>query len=319
VPRYLSQVYHNLSTLLDAGVPLLRTLETAGSGLGKVSGVLEEMQSSVRQGKDLAEAMAEHRKVFDGFDVAMVRVGETAGSLPESFKRLGEWYDFKKRMRGIIISGSIYPLLLLHLGALIAPIPRLVLGGIGMWGYFQAVAGILALVYVPLTALFLFLKFRPRRGWAGLAFDKFVLGIPVLGGAAKQLGISRFTLAFCIMCRAGVPYLQGIEMAMENTPNAAVAQMFAGAAEQGRRGQGMFTGLSKRLPEYYRNLWEVGEESGELDEVTARLARMTAESAETRFTELAKWLPRIMYFFIMGIMVYLILKTASSLLVYRLE
>ena len=131
MPRHLSHVYHNLSTLLDAGVPLLRTLETAGSAIGKMGGVLEEVRSSVRQGKDLAEAMAEHPKVFDGFDVAVVRVGETAGSLPDSFKRLGEWYDFKKRMRGIIISGSVYPLLLLHFGALIAPVPRLVLGGIG--------------------------------------------------------------------------------------------------------------------------------------------------------------------------------------------
>jgi type II secretory pathway component PulF len=312
VQRYLNQVYHNLSTLLDAGVPLLRTLETAGSGFGKMGGVLKEMRSSVRQGKDLAEAMAEHPKMFDGFDVAVVRVGETAGALPESFKMLGEWYDFKKRMRGIIISGSVYPLLLLHLGALVAPIPRLLLGSIVTWEYFQAVAGILALVYVPLTALFLFLKFRPRRGRVGLAFDEFTLGIPVLGKAVKQLGISRFTRAFHIMCRAGIPYLQGIEMAMENTPNMAVAQMFAQAAEQGRRGEGLYTGLSQRLPEYYRNLWEIGEESGELDEVTGRLARTTGESAETWFAELAKWLPRIMYFIIMGIMVYLILSTASS-------
>lgn len=193
MPRYLNQVYHNLSTLLDAGIPLLRTLETAGSALGKMGGVLEEVRSSVQEGNDLAEAMAEHPKVFDGFDIALVRVGETSGSLPEIFKRLGEGYDFKKRMRGIIISGSVYPLLLLHLGALIAPVPRFVLGGIGVWGYFQAVAGILALVYIPLTALFLFLKFRPKHGRAGLAFDEFVLGIPVLGEAVKQLGISRFT------------------------------------------------------------------------------------------------------------------------------
>ena len=296
---------------------MLRTLETAGSGLGKMGGVLEKVLGSVREGKDLADTMAEHPQVFDRFDVAVVRVGETSGSLPESFKMLGEWYDFRRRMRGILISGSVYPLLLLHLGALIAPIPRWVLGYIGMWGYFRAVAGILALVYIPLTALFLFLKLRPKRGRVGLAFDEFVLRIPVLGEAVKQLGISRFTQAFHIMCRAGIPYLQGIEMAMENTPNAAVAQMFAQAAEQGRRGQGMFTGLSKRLPEYYRNLWEVGEESGELDEVTGRLARMTGESAEMRFTELAKWLPRIMYFFIMGIMAYQILKTASSVLAYR--
>ncbi len=315
--RYLSQVYHNLSTLQDAGLPLLRTLETAGSGFGKMGRVLEEAQSSVQEGKDLAEAMEEHPKVFDRFDVALVRVGETSGSLPKIFKMLGEWYDFKNRMRGIIISGSVYPLLLLHLGAWIAPIPRLVLGDIWVLEYFQAIAGILALVYVPLTVLFLFLKFRPRRGRAALVFDEFTLGIPVLGEAVKQLGISRFTRAFHIMCRAGIPYLQGIEMAMKNTPNAAVAQMFAQAAEQGKRGEGMFTGLSQRLPEYYRNLWEVGEESGELDEVTGRLARMTGESAETWFTELAKWLPRIMYFIIMGIMVYLILTTASSVLAHR--
>jgi type II secretory pathway component PulF len=317
VSRYLSQVYHNLSTLLDAGVPLLRALEIAGSGLGKVSVVMEEVLSSVRKGKDLAEAMEEHPKVFEAFDVTVVHVGEISGSLPETLKMVGEWYDFKKRMRGIIISGSVYPLLLLHLGALIAPVPRVVLGDIGVWGFCRAVAGILALVYVPLTVLFLFLKLRPRHGWAGLAFDEFVLGIPVLGEAVKQLGISRFTLAFHIMCRAGIPYLRGIEMAMENAGNAAVAGMFAQAAEQGKGGEGLYTGLSARLPEYYRNLWEVGEESGELDEVSGRLARMTGESAKTWFTELAKWLPRIMYFFIMGIMAYQILKMGSSVFVYR--
>ncbi len=306
--RRLAQTYHNLSQLLGAGVPVLRAFDTVSAQPGRLGAVLKQMRQAVRSGDTIADAMRSHRRVFADFDIGVVAVGEESGALPERLEQLGAWYDFIARMKGILISGLVYPLFVLHVGALLAPVPSFILGSSGASGYIRAVLTILALVYIPLLAAIAFVKLQPRRGSVRLVIDRCLLAVPVLGGALEKLAFSRFTHAFHIACKAGIPPIRCMEMALNCTQNEALAARLAPGLQSAREGQDISTGFSDQIPLDYRQIWQVGEETGDLDDVTARLARQTAESAELRLTELARWLPRIVYFFIMAVMAYHIFR-----------
>ena len=311
--KRLGHIYHDLASMIGAGIPLLRALESIASRKGQLPAVFARIAESVRQGDPIAERMADSPRIFKPFDIGVVRVGEETGLLSECLTHLGQWHDFAARQRATIISGCVYPFLVLHMGALIAPLPAIVVGGSGLLGYLRAVLSILSIIYVPVFAILLVLKAMPRRGTVRFLFDSFVLRIPVVGKAMFQLALSRFSRAFAIASGAGVPYVRCIQMAVENTANEAVARMFQPAIESAAAGNAMSEGFSKRIPPEFLALWEVGEETGDLDEATARLAKMTGDSAEMYLAELARWLPRIIYFIVMGIMAYQILKTAMGI------
>lgn len=311
--KQLAHIYHNLSTLLEAGVPVIRSLGNIASRPGKLPGIFRHIGESARNGDMISDTMEEYPRTFKPFDIGVVRVGEESGLLPECFDQLGKWHDFLTHMRRTIVSGCIYPFFILHLAAIVAPLPAFILGATDITGYLRSMLGILSLIYVPVAVVLLTLKLMPRHGRIRLIFDRFFLRIPILGKALLHLAMSRFTRAFSIACHAGIPYLRCMNMALENTANEAVIRMFQPGLKSAMAGQPISEGFSDSLPAEFIALWEIGEETGDLDEVAERLAKMTGETAQLYLTELAKWLPRIIYFIVMLIMAYLILKTAAGI------
>jgi len=83
VAKGLALAYHNLSIMLDAGVPLLRSLNTVGSGLDlPLRRDFLKLAESASKGNPLAETMAQSPKIFDPVDVMLIKAAETSGSLP---------------------------------------------------------------------------------------------------------------------------------------------------------------------------------------------------------------------------------------------
>ena len=125
--------------------------------------------------------------------------------------------------------------------------------------------------------------------------DNVVVRIPVLGQAVREVSIFRYCRAFNMLYKAGVPITQCTAQAYSVTGNAVIAAWFTNAAKSSRDGNPAYLGLSTRLPIEYRNLWEIGEESGELDKTIDKMAEMAWDKAEFYFTEFARWLPRLVY------------------------
>ena len=95
----LATVYDNLSTLLAAGVPLIRSLRTVSKGLrGRLQKAFLQVTETIQKGMPLTDAMAMHPKVFAQLDIMITHAAEQSGTLAESFDRLGQWYKFSKRI-----------------------------------------------------------------------------------------------------------------------------------------------------------------------------------------------------------------------------
>jgi len=307
--KKLAVAYYNLSVMLDAGMPILRSLETLVSSIdGKIRAAFAAVTQKVTSGLPMAEAMAEHPKVFAPMDISIIQAADLSGNMADSLKMLSQWYEFSNRLKNIILSGMVLPFVLINITAVIAPLPLLFLHAINLLGYFVIMIKILALLYVPVAAIIAVLRLTPKTGAPRRLLDTLVLKIPVLGRGIRYLAISRYCRAFYMLYKAGVPITQCAETSPSLTGNIIIAELFQPGADSAQAGKLISTGFSNRLPTELLDLWNIGEESGELDSVTKRLADMYADIAELLLTEFSKWLPRLAYFFVCAIMVIQIFK-----------
>ena len=105
--------YHDLAVMLDAGLPILRSLDTVTAGLeGNLKKVFADVRKSVSQGDSISEAMAKHKKAFGKLDVLLVHAAETSGNLPVCFKSLADWHEFVNRLHRKMKAGFILPILI---------------------------------------------------------------------------------------------------------------------------------------------------------------------------------------------------------------
>ncbi len=304
-------LYHNLSTLLAAGVPVQRAL-SAAAVRGRLGRLFGQIAASVGRAESLAEAVESRRHWFEPLDVALIRVGEDTGNIAEVFALLAEWYAFRQQIRRIIGSGLVLPILMVHVLAVLAPVPSFALGGWDVRGYIQGVVTILLMFYVPAAALWAVVYLTPKRGLLRAVLDRFVSAVPVLGYAVRDLSLSRFSTVFGIALKAGVPIVNAAQLAFDVVGSAGVRSALMGSLSAVKEGREMSEGFSRRLPGEFLELWKVGEETGDLDVCASRLGKLFGQYAERRFETVAAWTPRLVYAAVAAVMVYHILKGFSQ-------
>jgi type IV pilus assembly protein PilC len=295
--RKKSNTYFNLAQMIAAGMPVVRATRTAGAGVrGPIGKALIQMSTEIEKGGVmLAETMRTRPHVFSQMDTMVVEVADVSGNLPEGLRMLANWYDLMGRIKRIILSGMIMPLITLHMAAFVFPLPTLVTSGFDFDRYFASVIAALMAFYVPIVTIAVLVKLSGTRGEIRKALDHVAFCIPVLGGALMAMALSRYCLAFSMMARAGVSVITTAQRAAELCGNAVMEKRLAGGAEAAREGNPVVDGFSRRLPLEFVEMWRVGEETGDLDKTASRLAITYEEQMVFRFTALAKALPWILY------------------------
>ncbi|MCD6175929.1 MAG: type II secretion system F family protein [Planctomycetes bacterium] len=305
-------LYHNLSVLLDAGVPITRALQSV-SKTGRYGRLFKTIQEQVAAGNSLSDAINQYPRQFDKLDQTLIHVGQETGQLAEMLEELSRWYSFRQRLNRTMRSGMLFSILMIHLLAFIAPVVPFALSGFDWSLYIQGILGILAIFYIPaliiLAIVFLTAKCGPLR-WM---WDAFVIRMPLLGKAIRELELSRYSKIFSITYKAGVPITRCIEMATDVVGNQIMRRRLCGACDKVAQGEEMAAGFSRSLPREFICVWEVGEESGELDESARRLGNMHADNTEMRFSLIAQWTPRIIYAIVACVMIYYIFTGYSQI------
>jgi type II secretory pathway component PulF len=301
--------YQNLSTLLNAGLPVLRAIQTTQQrSLRRYRHILQHIEKDISAGIEISESMKAFPRLFEPLDVMLVHVGEQTGQLAEILKNLGDWYQFKQKQKQMVLGGLIYPFFILHMGILLIPVPWAALGGGGMKAYIHIVISSLVSLYVPLTITFLLLKLTPPWGFLRRIQNTIVLWIPLLGSAFRCLAIGRYCSVFSIMYKAGIPILRCAELAPQTCGNMAVARLFEGGYTAAKSGEPLSEGFSPSLPPEFLELWTIGEESGDLDKASEKLAEIYLDKAQFRFNLISTWTPWLVYITVVFVMAILIVK-----------
>jgi len=297
--RRLALAYHNLSVTLEAGMPIFKSLNIIVEGQqGRFKRLFSDLAGSISKGNSLAEAMARHSNVFAHIDLMLVETGEATGNLAEVFRMLSGWYEFRDRIRKKMLSRLMLPFMLIFVAAIVGPLPFFFLGKIRLGQYIGRMIGILALFFLPAGLIFGVYFLMSKVAIFRRFLDALILRIPLFGQAVRQLAISRFCRAFNMHYKAGVPVTQCVQKAAGVTGNTAVGNFFKGGVKSALAGKMVSEGFSRKLSADFLHLWQIGEQTGELDKTVQKLASDLSESAEFMFNEMGQWMPRLIYWLV---------------------
>ena len=317
--KYITQFARQLSTLQDAGLPILRSLrileEQQKSGTFKR--VIGYVADDIEGGSTLSEAMARYPKTFDRLFTGMVAAGETGGVLDLILSRVADFMEKAQKLKSRVKSAMVYPLVVLcaAFGILLAlmkyvipsfkqvleemvqgelnPVTTTVLG-ISNWIATQY--GWAIILAMPVGFIFLLRiirKFRPGR----FVLDSIKLKLPVMGQLTNRVSVTRWTRTLGTLIGAGVPILDAITVTRDTAGNEVFSNMLNNVHNSIRQGD-TFAGplrQSKTVDLIVSNMVAVGEETGDLDKMLLKVADNFDEQVDVLVASLLSMLERSCY------------------------
>jgi type II secretory pathway component PulF len=282
-----------LSTLLNAGVPLDRALAITGelTVRPEFRFIVLDVLRVLKGGRSLADSLGTHPEYFSDLYINMVRAGEASGALAIIFERLADFERTRDDLRNYIISSMVYPglLTLVGLGSIFlllnfvvprfaalfadsrmkipAPTQIMLTASQFVQAYWWMGAALLVAVTI---AWRLYTRTPAGRLW----WDATRLRIPLLGDALRKAETARFARAMATLLANTVPLVQAIAIAAATLGNRMIAGAMTGVSQGVKRGEGIAGPVRKAavFPPLAAHLLTVGEETGRLDAMFLRMA-----------------------------------------------
>jgi type IV pilus assembly protein PilC len=297
VPRkQLVTFTRQLSTLQDAGLPILRSLQILESQQrpGLLKAIIGGVADEVEGGGTLSDAMAKYPKAFDKLYVNMINAGELGGVLDLILARLADFMEKAAKLKKKVIGAMIYPAVVITIAVgivsmiMIFVIPKFkqifadfgtelpdvtkLLLAISEW-FAPPTHGWLYVLLSPIVFVMFWRLIRMSDGGRYVT-DAIKLKIPILGGIISKSSIARFTRTLGTLISAGVPILDAINITKETSGNEVYARALAKVHDAIREGESMADPLraTKVCDAIVVNMIDVGEETGDLDKMLIKVA-----------------------------------------------
>jgi general secretion pathway protein F len=289
----LMAMTRELATLLRAGLPLDRALETLISlaSTPAVAAMLQGIRDDVRGGKALSQALDARRETFSRFYVNIVRAGEAGGALGVVLTRLAETMERNKELRGSVTSALIYPVILI--GVACISVVVLLIYVVPQFQQTFSQAG--KALPIPTQVVIVVGTFLKQYWWALIAFivglswlirrrlanpsvrrrwDGFLLRRALIGDLIAKVETAKFARTLATLLANGVTLLAGLSIVKETVGNAVMADALDGVTARLREGKGFGRPLAETgvYPRLATQMILVGEESGRLEEMLGRVA-----------------------------------------------
>ncbi|MGI6456909.1 MAG: type II secretion system F family protein [bacterium] len=311
-----------LANLLAAGIPLSRALvllyrETANP---TASQQWKEIHGMVVDGVSLADSMAKFPQTFQRVYVAMVQAGETGGFLEVVLGQIADFQAREKELRSKVLAALIYPCVLLFLALsvlvflLVFFIPRfqLIFSGFGanLPLLTQVIVGTSEVLrsYGILVVIGLLVCFYFGRQWLATEQGKrtqelITLRMPIIGPLSAKFAMARFCRMLGTLLGAGVPLIQGLNVARRSIHNQILFDTVSESIERVKKGDQLalsFSDCKELFPGTVLEMLAVAEETGRLDQELVRLAENTEKDLERQLRTAVALMEPLMLFLIAG-------------------
>ncbi len=326
--KALTQFTSQLSTLQDAGLPIVRSLKILEGQLdrGPLKSTLSDVTEDVESGSPLSDALAKHPQTFDGLYTNMVKAGEAGGVLDVILSRLAGFMDKAQKLRRKVKGAMIYPIVVLVVTVsillliMIFVVPKFEevfkqIPGIGelpaitqglqavsrfLVDRWYVVFGTIALLIVGIRA---FKMSAPGRRF----FDRLRLRLPIIGPLARKIVVARFTRTLGTLVASGVPILEALSICKNTAGNVVLEEALDKVHESVREGESIAEplGQSGIFDDIVVNMIDVGEETGELDKMLIKVADNYDEEVDVAVGSLVSIIEPLLILF-MGGAVFLI-------------
>ncbi len=325
-PKGLMIFTRQLATLIDSGLPLLRSLtvlekQEPNPVLRATIGALAE---NVQSGSTFSESLAQHPKIFNKLYVNMVKAGELGGVLEIVLNRLAEYQEKAQKLKNKIVSAMVYPVIVMFIAVAILvflmvfivpkfkemfantdqelPLISQIVFGTSEFFLSQTIP------YVP-NVLFVFIAFiigafffnmwgRTKGGRT--VIDTLKLKMPILGDIQRKSAVSRFSRTLGTLVTSGVPILQALNITRDTAGNVVISHAIEKVHEAVKEGETIVTPLqaSGVFPNMVISMVDVGEETGQLPEMLLKVADVYDDEVDNAVTALTSILEPIMIVFL---------------------
>lgn len=318
-----------LSTLLAAGFPLVQALGAIASQLSSphFKRVLNRVRDRVNEGGSLADALAEHPRVFPPIFITMSRAGESTGALDLVMARLADFTEGQMALRNRVRGALAYPLIMIFVGLVVLtflltyviptvvrifadmkqalPVPTVILISVSgfvkdwWWALFgaagAAILGVRSYVQTP---------------GGRLLFDRTMMRVPLLGKLIVKIAVARFSRTLEMLLRGGVPLLQAFEISGAVLNNRVLQEGISRARERVKGGENIAGPLSDCafFPPLVLQMIGAGERSGQLEAMLQRIAAIYENEVDAAVQGLTQLLEPVIIL-VMGVVVgYIVLS-----------
>ena len=326
-----------LATLIDSGLPLLRSLNVlAKQERDKVlKKTINKVADSVQSGNTFSDALALHPRIFNDLYVNMVKAGEVGGVLELVLNRLSEFQEKAAKIKNKVVAAMVYPGIVMTmavgiLGFLLVfivpkfetifhdllgdkplpPVTRFVIGA----SDFLKNHGLIVLGIV-IAAITLY-KFIGRTRGGRFVIDSFKLRMPLFGNLNRKTAISRFARTLGTLVTSGVPILQALNITRETAGNSSIARAISQVHDSVKEGESIVQPLeaSRVFPPMVVSMVDVGEETGQLPEMLLKIADVYDDEVDNAVAAITSMLEPIMIVFLALIVGTIVLALFTPLI-----
>jgi type IV pilus assembly protein PilC len=317
--KSLAVFVRQFSVMIDAGLPLVQCLDILGSQEEdkNFAYVISETRKDVESGASLADAMRKHPKTFDPLFTNMIAAGEAGGILDTILKRLATYIEKAVKLAGQVKSAMIYPIAVIVIAGAVV--------GVILWKVIPTFASLFSGLGADLplpTRIVIALsdnlvRFFPfilvGGGAAGYGFkayyatpggrrviDAVTLKMPILGNIMRKIAVARFCRTLSTLISSGVPILDGLEITAKTSGNAIIEDAIMSTRKSIERGETIAAPLKDTavFPSMVVQMIGVGEATGALDTMLAKIADFYEEEVDAAVAGLLTLLEPIMIAFL---------------------
>lgn len=304
----LNRFTKQLSILIDAGVPILESLEILAkqeknpSLRASIKGIVD----SIGSGKALAESM-QNQRGFSRLYTALVKAGEAAGILDSILAKLSEFMEKQEAIKKKVKGALTYPVIVVSIGALVTwglmvfvvpqfvemleeanqEIPAVTQFVINVSDFLQEYT--LLMIPMFITGFVLFINYiKTKQG--KIAWDRFTMKAPLFGNIIIKGGLSGFTRTLATMIGSGVPLLESLDICIETLDNTQMAKDLRTVKEAVMKGKSITEPLGRirYFPPLVNQMVKVGESTGNLDVMLLKVADVFEQETEETIDNLTK-------------------------------
>jgi type IV pilus assembly protein PilC len=303
------------ATMINSGLPLVQSLDILAEQTENANfqSVIREILYDVESGNTLADALDKHPKVFTKLYVNMVAAGEAGGILDTILLRLATFLEKNDALIRKIKGAMIYPAVIFSVAGIAVVV--LLLFVIPVFEEMFAQAGValplptqivismsdFLLVYwwalgLGLIAFGIFLRQFYKTDGGELLIDKFMLNLPILGDLQRKAAVARFTRTLGTLVSSGVSILEGLEITAKTSGNRVIHDAVMGSRTSIAGGETISGPLKESgvFPPMVVQMINVGEQTGGLDEMLAKIADFYDEEVDAAVSALLSALEPVM-------------------------
>lgn len=302
--KNLMVLTRQLATLVDSGLPLLRGLRILAKQ--EKNATLKEaligMSESVEGGSTFSDALALYPKIFSNLYVNMARAGEAGGVLEVVLNRLAEFLEKAEKIKNKVKGAMTYPIVVLCVALgitsflMITVIPQFekvfsdLMDGKQLPALTQTVinfsnnfASTFPFWVLGIIILIVLIKILNKTKGGNYALDLIKLKLPGVGPLLLKSSISRTTRTLGTLMSSGVPVLQALNIVRDTSGNAVLAKVYQEIHDSVKEGENMTPAMerSKVFPPMVVSMVDVGEETGALPDMLARIANTYDDEVDT--------------------------------------